>query len=139
MKLKPGVQISQRQIPGLIDLHLDQKQPSPVESEHEDVDNTPWKEKVEEVSGKESKQIASGIEVDFIRSNIQELIKRMNEMEMGHKSEWENVKITSDNALRINEQALEKLHEFNEVNTIIREDIERRRPLSPLREIDLAV
>jgi hypothetical protein len=55
MKLKPEVQIAQRQIPGLIDLHLDQEQPSPMESEHEDIDSTPWKEKVEEVAGKGSK------------------------------------------------------------------------------------
>jgi hypothetical protein len=63
----------------------------------------------------------------------------MNELEVGHKSEWENVKITSDNAIRINEQVLEKLHEINETNNRIREDMERRRPPSPLREIDLAV
>jgi hypothetical protein len=58
-----------------------------MESEYEDVDKTPWNEKVKEVSGKESKQIASGIEVDLIRSNMQELIKRMDEMETGRKSE----------------------------------------------------
>jgi hypothetical protein len=87
MKLKRGVQIVQRQIPGLIDLQLEQEQPSPIESEYEDVDKTPWKEKVKEVSGKELKQIASGIEVDLIRSNMQELIKRMDEMETGRKSE----------------------------------------------------
>jgi hypothetical protein len=41
MKLKPGQQIPQRQIPGLIDLHLEQEQPSPMESEYEGMDATP--------------------------------------------------------------------------------------------------
>jgi hypothetical protein len=139
MKLKPGVLIIQRQIPGLIDLQLDQEQPSPIESEYEDVDATPWIETVEKVSGTRTKQIASGIEVDVIRSNIQELMKRMDEVDSGHKRELEGVKVTSDNAFRLNEQILEKLQEFNETNTRIREDIERRIPPPHLKEIDIAV
>jgi hypothetical protein len=139
MKLKRGQQIPQRQIPGLIDLHLEQEQPSPMESEYEDMDTTPWKEKVAEISKVKMNQIASGTEVDIIRSNIQELMNRLKETDSNYKKGFDDLKISSENAYKMNEHVLEKIQEMNEINTKIREDVERRRPAPPLKEIDVAV
>jgi hypothetical protein len=135
-KLRPNVQIVQRQIPDLIDLHLEQDPPSLMESEYEDVDPILWKTKVEETMGAKAKQFASGTETALINSNIQEINKRRNEVEAGQK---EQMQVNSENAFRLGEQVLEKLQEFNETNTRIREEIERLRPPPPLREIDMAV
>jgi transposase len=58
-KLRPEQPMPQRQIPGLIDLHLEQEQPIPLESEHEELDSTSWIENVSKISVVERREAAS--------------------------------------------------------------------------------
>jgi hypothetical protein len=139
MKLRHEQPLPQRQIPGLIDLHLEQEQPSPMESEYEDLEPTSWVESVTKISKVKVSEAASGTEVDVIRSNIQALINRLEETEASNQKRFDDMKISSENALKMNEQVLEKIHEINELNTKIRENTERRRPTPTLKEVDVAV
>jgi uncharacterized phage infection (PIP) family protein YhgE len=73
-------------------------------------------------------QIANGTEVDVIRSNIQELMNKLKETDSNYKKEIDDLKISSENVYKMNEHILERIQEMNEINTKIREDLERRRP-----------
>jgi hypothetical protein len=107
-------------------------------SEYEELALIPWKQEVAKVSKIEMKEIASGVEVDVIRANMQALIKKLEETEASNQKRFDSFKISSENAFKMNEDILNKIQEINERTERIKEDTERKRPEVNVRETDIA-